>query len=45
MRFAQQLHEMRQQFRGETVVDDDTPGLAQEARQRIAHKLQDKLDS
>lgn len=44
-RFAQQLQEMRHQFRSETVTDDDTPGLAQEARQRIANKLQKKLNS
>ena len=44
-RFAQLLHEMRRQFRIETAANDDTPGLAHEARQRIANELQKKLDS
>lgn len=44
-RFAQQLQEMRRQFRIETADKDDTPGLAHEARQRIANELQKKLDS
>lgn len=44
-RFAQQLHEMRRQFRVETSVSDDAPGLAHEARQRIASELQKKLRS
>ena len=44
-RFAQQLQEMRRQFRIEAAASDDTPGLAQEARQRIASELHKKLDS
>ncbi len=44
-RFAQQLQEMRRQFRIETSDRDDTPGLAHEARQRIANELQKKLGS
>lgn len=44
-RFAQQLQTMRHQFRSETVASDDTPGLAHEARQRIANELQKKLGS
>lgn len=44
-RFTQQLQDMRRLFRTETAADDDVPGLAPEARQRIASELQDKLDS
>lgn len=44
-RFAQQLHEMRRQFRVETADKDDAPGLPHEARQRIANELQKKLGS
>lgn len=44
-RFAQQLQEMRRQFRTETVASEDAPGLAHEARQRIANELQKKLGS
>jgi len=44
-RFAQQLQEMRRQFRFETAASDDTPGLAQDARQRIANELHKKRDS
>lgn len=42
-RFAQQLQEMRRQFRTETAGKDEAPGLADEARQRIANELQKKL--
>ena len=44
-RFAQQIQEMRRQFRVETVADENAPGLAHEARQRIANELQKKLDT
>ena len=44
-RFAQQLQEMRRQFRVETAADESAPGLAPEARQRIATELQNKLGS
>ena len=44
-RFAKQLHDMRRQFRLETAADEETPGLPQEARQRIDKKLQKKLGS
>lgn len=44
-RFAQQLQEMRRQFRVETADQDDAPGLPHEARQRIANELQKKLGS
>lgn len=44
-RFAQQLQEMRRQFRIETSDKDDAPGLAHEARQRIANELRKKLES
>jgi Putative zinc-finger len=44
-RFVHQLKEMRRQFRIETAASDDTPGLTQEARQRIASELQNKLGS
>ena len=44
-RFSQQLHEMRRLFRAETAADDDAPGLAPDARERIAHELQKKLGS
>ena len=44
-RFAQQLQAMRRQFRVETADKDDAPGLAHEARQRIANELQKKLGS
>ncbi|MDP2267153.1 MAG: zf-HC2 domain-containing protein [Thiobacillus sp.] len=44
-RFAQQLQEMRRQFRIETADKDDAPGLAHEARQRIANELKKKLGS
>jgi hypothetical protein len=44
-RFAQQLQEMRRQFRTETLAKDDAPGLAHEVRLRIANELQKKLDS
>lgn len=44
-RFAQQLQEMRRQFRIETGDQDDAPGLPHEARQRIAIELQRKLGS
>ena len=44
-RFAQQLQEMRRQFRVETAANDDVPGLTPEARQRIANELQKKLGS
>lgn len=43
-RFARQLHEMRRLFRAETGIDDAAAGLSDEARQRIATGLQDKLD-
>ena len=42
-RFAQQLQDMRRQFRTETADKDKAPGLADEARQRIANELQKKL--
>ena len=44
-RFAQQLHGMRRQFRTDTADKDEAPGLADEARQRIANELQKKLDA
>lgn len=44
-RFAGQLQEIRRLFRVETAVDGDAPGLAPEARQRIATELQNKLDT
>ena len=44
-RFNSQLQEMRRLFRLETAADDDAPGLAPEARQRIASELQKKLGS
>jgi predicted anti-sigma-YlaC factor YlaD len=44
-RFTQQLQDMRRLFRSETTANDDVPGLAPEARQRIANELQNKLDS
>ena len=44
-RFNLQLQEMRRLFRLETAADDDAPGLAPEARQRIASELQKKLGS
>jgi len=44
-RFAQQLLEMRRLFQSETAADDDAPGLAPAARQRIATELQNKLDA
>jgi len=44
-RFARQLHEMRRLFRAETGVEDEAAGLSDEARQRIAAGLQDRLDS
>ncbi|MBW8329533.1 MAG: zf-HC2 domain-containing protein [Thiobacillus sp.] len=44
-RFNRQLQDMRRLFRAETAADDDTPGLAPEARQRIESELQKKLGS
>jgi predicted anti-sigma-YlaC factor YlaD len=44
-RFTRQIHAMRRLFRLETRANDDAPGLAPEARQRIANELQNKLDS
>ena len=44
-RFNQQLQDMRRLFRSETTAGDDDPGLAPEARQRIANELRNKLDS
>ena len=44
-RFAQQLQEMRRQFRVETATNDDVSGLTPDARQRIANELQKKLGS
>ena len=44
-RFAQQLQEMRRLFRMETAADDDTAGLSDPARQRIADELQKRLGS
>jgi hypothetical protein len=44
-RFNRQLQEMRRLFRGEAAADDDAPGLAPDARQRIATKLKNKLDT
>ncbi len=43
-RFTQQLQEMRRQFRMETK-EDDLPGLAPDARQRISDTLRNKLGS
>jgi anti-sigma factor RsiW len=43
-RFNRQLQEMRRLFREETAADDDAPGLAPEARQRIASELRNKLE-
>lgn len=42
--FNAQLQEMRRLFRMEACDSDDTASLAPEARQRIATKLQKKLD-
>jgi hypothetical protein len=44
-RFNRQLQDMRRLFRAETAADDDAPGLAPNARQRIASELQKKLGS
>jgi len=44
-RFAQQLQEMRRQFRVETATNDDVPGLTPEARQRIETQLHKKRDA
>ncbi|MGA9165276.1 MAG: zf-HC2 domain-containing protein [Thiobacillus sp.] len=44
-RFNRQLQEMRRLFRSVTVADDDAPGLAPAARQRIANELRSKLDA
>ncbi len=44
-RFNRQLQDMRRLFRAETAADDDAPGLAPEARQRIESELQKKLGS
>ncbi len=44
-RFNSQLQEMRRLFRVETEVDDTTPGLTPNARQRIKTELQNKLGS
>jgi len=44
-RFNRQLQEMRRLFRVETAADDDAPGLAPEARQRIATEVHKKLGS
>ncbi|HEX5675384.1 MAG TPA: hypothetical protein VFX83_08385 [Azonexus sp.] len=44
-RFNQQLQDMRRLFRAETAADDDAPGLAPDARQRIASELHKKLGS
>jgi hypothetical protein len=44
-RFAQQLQEMRRQFRVDTAADDEAAGLAPEARQRIESELQKKQGS
>jgi len=41
-RFNRQLQEMRRLFR-EAAADDTTPGLADDARQRIATTLQKTL--
>jgi predicted anti-sigma-YlaC factor YlaD len=43
-RFSRQLHEMRRIFRAETEVNDEAAGLSDQARQRIATRLQNKLD-
>jgi len=42
-RFNRQLQEMRRLFRDEAAADDDAPGLAPDARQRIATELKNKL--
>jgi hypothetical protein len=44
-RFNHQLQEMRRLFRAETAAEDAAPGLAPDARQRIASELQKKLGS
>ena len=44
-RFSRQLLEMRRLFRDEAAADDDAPGLAPDARQRIATELKNKLDT
>ena len=44
-RFNSQLQEMRRLFRVETNVDETTPGLTPNARQRIKTELQKKLGS
>ena len=44
-RFNQQLQDMRRLFRAETAAGDNAPGLAPDARQRIASELQKKLGS
>ena len=42
-RFNRQLQEMRRLFRDEAAAGDDAPGLAPDARQRIATELKNKL--
>jgi len=44
-RFNSQLQEMRRLFRVKTNVDETTPGLTPNARQRIKTELQKKLGS
>jgi predicted anti-sigma-YlaC factor YlaD len=39
-RFAQQLQDMRRQFRAQMAADDEAAGLPPEARQRIEEALQ-----
>lgn len=39
-RFAQQLQDMRRQFRAQMTADDETAGLPPEARERIEDALQ-----
>lgn len=43
-RFAQPLQEMRRLFRVETGDGDGAAGLSDQARQRIATELQNKLE-
>jgi len=44
-RFMKQLHAMRRLIQMDTTLDDASPGLTPESRQRIETELQKKLDT